>query len=84
MSDELTPQTISLIQDTVAASVDAAYLRLKENGLNQINGRLDTMEGRLDTMEGELRALRTSVDRIGGAVELLVRVDHERGLESEE
>lgn len=74
MADELTPQTISPIQDTVAASVDAAYLRLKENGLNQINERLDTMEG-------ELRALRTSVDRIGGAVELLVRANHERGLE---
>ena len=46
--------TENLILEAVEASVSAAYLRLKENGLTEINERLDSLEGRMDGIDDKL------------------------------
>ena len=51
MSEELSREMQSLILAAVDASVDAAYLRLKENSLVEINTQLNSFEERLDNIE---------------------------------
>lgn len=56
-------ETENLILAAVEASVDAAYLRLKENSLNEINGRLDSLEGRMDSLESTVKKGFTLIGR---------------------
>ena len=57
-------ETENLILSAVESSVDAAYLRLKENGLNEITGRLDSVEGRLDSLEGRMENIEGGINDI--------------------
>ena len=82
MSD-LDQKASNLILNAVDASVDAAYLKLKEDGLNEINGRLERIEGhmesekiRTDFIVNAVRDIRAhlGIDKMGH-----VLFDDERG-----